>query len=139
MMHIVSVDEEKGLQLENRGETVLRTLLRILIKKKKAMISDYYPFLYYHFSTLHLPKPFLPIFIRSLQRIGNITLKLVLQSAFQFFVDDIIGFRNLQKFPPLIAASSVISYCVQDSSSAGSITTIIKIQNRNRLSSHKSQ
>ena len=34
-MHIVSVDEEKGLQLENRGETVLRTLLRILIKKKK--------------------------------------------------------------------------------------------------------
>ena len=26
MMHIISVDEEKGLQLENRGETVLRTL-----------------------------------------------------------------------------------------------------------------
>ena len=24
-MHSVSVDEEKGLQLENRGETVLRT------------------------------------------------------------------------------------------------------------------
>ena len=36
MMNIVSVDEEKGLQLENRGETVLRTLLRILIKKKKS-------------------------------------------------------------------------------------------------------
>ena len=88
---------------------------------------------------MHLPKPFLPIFVRSLQRIGNTTLKLVLQSAFQFFVDDIIRLRNLQKLPPLIAASSVIGYCVQHNSSAGSITTIIKIRNRDRLFSHTTQ
>ena len=52
MMNIVSVDEEKGLQLENRGETVLRTLeVGFYFKKKKAIISDYYPFLLSFFNT----------------------------------------------------------------------------------------
>ena len=72
----------------------------------------------------HSPESFIPILVLSLQRIWYIiSLKLVLQSSLQFFVN-FFG-RYLQDCSPLITTSSVISYRMQYGCSVRANTSTI--------------
>ena len=73
------------------------------------------------------PESFAPVLVNSVQRIFcDISLKLVLQSSFHFFINNIL--RDLQDVSPCVATTSVISYGMQHGCTIRACTPVVIVR-----------